>query len=275
MAYDSSAMSIVIGDNLDPRIEQKMRAQIAADILTSKQLAEREKADIEKQKMEQAAEERNKKLGIDDFSAPSDAQVSQIDEQSTEVKEDLNNDDNQQTDPGSDTDTGDADNNQDGKDDSSTEPSDDNKDAEKKDDLDEPNAAFEHAYASGKEEYGYYLKNGAVKYKERVRKNRLAVETLQMDAAHKESLIKRLLYVKPADSGFTSKLQTMISTIQDPGNWIALVDGEGISSAEQELTKRKIHKALENAGVQVFDNIDNLIDTVNDMQKTIRESGNL
>lgn len=275
MAYDSGAMSIVIGDNLDPRIEQKMRAQIAADILTSKDLAEREKADIEKQKMEQAAEERNEKLGIDDYSAPSDAQVSEIDNQSTEVKEQLNEDDNKAGD-GADPDAGSTDDNQDGKDDQAAEPSDDNQKQEpEKDDLDEPNAAFEHAYASGKEEYGYYLKNGAKAYRERVRKNRLAVETLQMDAAHKESLIKRLLYVKPADSGFTSKLQTMISTIQDPGNWIALVDPEGIGTAEEELTKRKIQRALEQAGVQVFDNIDTLIDTVNDMQKTIRESGNL
>ena len=115
------------------------------------------------------------------------------------------------------------------------------------------------------------------KYKRRVRRERkekeltLAQETLQMEAAQRQKLIRRLLYVKPSDSGFTSKLQTFISTINNPDDWVALVDSDDVSTSDQELTKRQITEALGRAGIQMFENVETLADTYNQVQKAITE----
>lgn len=261
MAYDASAMTLVIGNNLDPRVEDKLRAQVAADILTSEQLEEREKHELEKQKLEEEAQAQNDELGVGDgaadgFTAPDQGEVSQIENDSLEEKKQIAEDNQDDANP----------------DDGSSDPADDDgEEPDVKDELDEPNAAFEHAQSAGPIELGYYFKHGIKAYRKRVRKNVLATETLQLDIARKQSLIKRLLYVKPADTGFTSKLQTMIANIQNPGDWLAIVDPEGTGSAQQEFEKRQITKALEDAGIQVFDNVETLADAMNDIQKAIRE----
>lgn len=150
-------------------------------------------------------------------------------------------------------------------------------DAAVEDELSEPNAAFEHAESIGSRELGIYLRLGNDKYRRRVRRLKkekdlkLAQETLQMDDAMRQKLVRRLLYVKPAESGFNSKLQTFISTITNPDDWIALVDIDGNSSSDDDLSTKQIQEALRKAGIQMFDNVETLADTFNQVQKAVTE----
>lgn len=150
-------------------------------------------------------------------------------------------------------------------------------DAAVEDELSEPNAAFEHAESIGSRELGIYLRLGNAKYCRRVRRLKkekelkLAQETLQMDDAMRQKLVRRLLYVKPAESGFNSKLQTFISTITNPDDWIALVDIDGNTSSDDDLSTKQIQEALRKAGIQMFDNVETLADTFNQVQKAVTE----
>lgn len=272
MTYNPDAMTIIVSGDLPPEMAEKLQSQLTADVLTAQEFGQREQVLEKQQEVEQDTEQNRVDAGLeqqegDEFAAPDGAEVDNVDvadtssdETSTDETEGL--DEDETTVEVADVDE--ADNEE------VTE-----EEASVKDDLDEPNAALEHAQSIGTKEVGRYLRLGVSKYKRRVRRQRqelaLAQETLQMDNAQRQKLIRRLLYVKPTDSGFTSKLQTFISTIANPDEWVALLDTEGAAGSKSELTTKQITEALSKAGIEMYDSVDTLADAFNQLQKTITE----
>lgn len=300
MAYNPDAMTVIVSGDLPPEMKEKLTNQLTADVVTAKEFAERESALAMQEKAEEDTQTNRDNAGIDSeddgFAAPEETEIDDV--EVTDTSEDTNTDnddagDDNAEDTTADDTSDDTANQEENADDEDTNSDDteseeaavDDEDLEDlseddgkvKDDLDEPNAAFEHASSIGSKEIGRYLRLGVDKYKRRVRRERknkelnLAQETLQMEAAQRQKLIRRLLYVKPSDSGFTSKLQTFISTINNPDDWVALIDTDDISTSGQELTKRQITEALDKAGIQMFENVETLADTYNQVQKAITE----
>lgn len=296
MPYNPDAMTIIVSGDLPPEMKDKLTNQLTADVLTAKEFAEREQALAMQVQVEDETKENREAAGLeegnDGFSAPEETEVDNVEVADTSGDE-VDSAKESQTDLGSseDNQTDDKSDENENATDAETEDEEaqvdevdleevSEEDASVKDDLDEPNAAFEHASSLGTKELGRYLRLGVQKYKRRVRRERkqkeltLAQETLQMEAAQRQKLIRRLLYVKPSDSGFTSKLQTFISTINNPDDWVALVDSDDVRTSDQELTKRQITEALNRAGIQMFENVETLADTYNQVQKTITEPAN-
>lgn len=278
MSYNPDAMTIIVSGDLPPEMAEKLKTQLTADVLTANEFAEREKALEMQQQVEHDTEQNRVDAGLeeggDDFQAPDEASVDNVDvtdtsgdnlDTGTEGEGEADAEPETTEDDSDVADIDEVDNEELTEEDQSV-----------KDELDEPNAALEHAQSVGTKEVGRLLRLGVGKYKRRVRRKRaeqlkLAQETLQMDDAQRQKLIRRLLYVKPTDSGFTSKLQTFISTLQSPQDWIALIDTEGSVGDGIELTKQQIKEALEKAGVQMFENVETLADTFNQVQKSITE----
>lgn len=302
MSYNPDAMTVIVSGDLPPEMKEKLVNQLTADVLTAKEFSERESALAMQEQVEDDTEANREQAGLDGegdgFAAPEETEVDSVEVTDTSDDTDANldtetdGDDNaddttdddasdETTDTEEPTTDDDADPSDTESDEALVEEEDledlSEEDAEVKDDLDEPNAAFEHASSNGSKEIGRYLRLGVAKYKRRVRRERknkelnLAQETLQMEAAQRQKLIRRLLYVKPTDSGFTSKLQTFISTINNPDDWVALIDSDDVNTSGGELTKRQITEALAKAGIQMFENVETLADTYNQVQKAITE----
>lgn len=297
MSYNPDAMAIIVSGDLAPEMMEKLKSQLTADVLTSQEFSERERALAMQEQVEADTQENREEAGLEEgegFNAPEEGEVEDVEvaDTSNETTEGEGNDDFD-SDTGGETESESGDTEGEGEstdadpseevEDEAVEVSEEDtaeltdEDKEVKDDLDEPNAAMEHAKTIGSKEVGRLLLLGTAKYKRRVRRQRveaklqLAQETLQMDAAQRQKLIRRLFYVKPADSGFTSKMQTFISTIGTPDDWVALIDTDGMVSADHDLSKKQIEAALQRAGIQMFDNVDTLADTFNQVQKAITE----
>lgn len=316
MSYNPDAMTIIVSGDMPEEMQTQVKNQIAADVITAQEFAEREQAlkmqeqvaaDTEQNRVDAGLEEPNEGDG---FAAPDETEVDSVEVTDTS-EEGVAEADGLDTGANGDTNEEDADgnsvddttpesseeNNQEGNDDIATstdetpaeEESDeaniDDEDLEEiseedqkvTDELNEPNAAMEHAEALGPREIGIYLRLGADKYRRRVRRKKkeselkLAQETLQMDDAQRQKLIRRLLYVKPAQNGYDSKLQNFIATIDNPDEWVALIDTQGNDSSEDDLSTKQIQAALQKAGVQMFENVETLADTFNQVQKAITE----
>lgn len=284
MAYNPDAMTIIVSGDLPPEMAEKLQSQLTADVLTAQEFAQREQTLEKQQEVEHDTAQNRADAGLDgeegdEFAAPDEGEVDNVDVADTsgdeggdESTDDLGGDDSESAEE--DGDESEEDSSDDVADvDEADHEEVSEEDKQVKDDLDEPNAAFEHAQALGTKEVGRYLRLGVAKYKRRVRRQRLilAQETLQMEAAQRQKLIRRLLYVKPTDSGFTSKLQTFISTISNPDDWVALVDSDASGGSQTELTKKQITEALEKAGIEMYDSVDTLADSFNQLQKSITE----
>lgn len=273
MPYNPDAMTIIVSGDLPPEMAEKLQSQLTADVLTAQEFAQRESVLEKQQEVEQDTEKNRVDAGLekpnegDDFQAPEktvvdDIEVTDTSAETTEENEEVPSDDNVEKDENSDEEATDVE--QEDLDEVTEE------DASVKDELDEPNAALEHAQSIGTKEVGLYLRLGVARYKRRVRRLSLATETLQMEAAQREKLIRRLLYVKPQDAGFTSKLQTFINTIDNPEDWVALIDMENAGSGA-ELTSKQITEALNKAGIEMYDNVETLANACNQLQKAITE----
>lgn len=318
MSYNPDAMTIIVSGDMPPEMQTEVKNQIAADVITAQEFAEREQAlqmqeqvseDTKQNRIDAGLEEDNEGDG---FSAPDEGEIDQVDVAdtsedggdglgadeglSTGGEGDTNEEDatgnevdgegNAETDPDA-TDSTNTENEDDGENNGTEteEASVDEEDLEEitdedqevTDELNEPNAAMEHAQSLGPKEIGIYLRLGTDKYRRRVRRKKkeqelkLAQETLQMDDAQRQKLIRRLLYVKPAQNGYDSKLQNFISTIDNPDEWIALVDTQGNAGSEDDLSTKQIQAALQKAGIQMFENVETLADTFNQVQKAITE----
>lgn len=271
MPYNPDAMTIIVSGDLPPEMADQLKNQLTADVLTAQEFGERERVLAQQQEIEQDTEENRVEAGLeekegDEFSAPDESEIGEVD------VADTSGDDTGGEEGGDDFEDPDAEIEEaETTDEDMEEVSEE--DANVKDDLDEPNAAFEHAQAGGSKEVGMYLKLGVARYKRRVRREReltLAQETLQMDNAQRQKLIRRLLYIKPNDTGFTSKLQTMISTI-NPNDWVVLIDSANATGDSVELTTKQIREALDKAGIEMYDSVDTLADSLNQLQKAITE----
>ncbi len=290
MSYNPDAMTIIVSGDLAPEMMTKLTNQLTADVLTSKEFSEREKALAMQEQVEDQTKENRVAAGLEEedegFNAPDESEVENVEVTDTSEGGDGNESgsdnagDENGTDPAT-TEESTGDETTDGEDDEVADIDEaDNEELSEedkavKDDLDKPNAAMEHAMSVGTKEVGRLLRLGTAKYKRRVRRQRkeytLAQETLQMDAAQRQKLIRRLFYVKPADSGFTSKIQTFISTINNPEDWVALIDTDGMVSADHELSKQQLANALDKAGITYFENVETMADTFNQVQKAITE----
>ena len=266
MNYNPDAMTIIVSGDLPPEMREKLVNQSTADVLTAKEFSERERALAMQEEVEADTKENREAAGLEGdnegdggFEAPDEGEIEQTEVTDTSEEETTEEETTEEEDV---ADIDDADLEEVSEEDSAV-----------KDELDEPNAALEHAASIGTKEIGRYLRLGATKYKRRVRRQRLALaqETLQMDAAQRQKLIRRLFYVKPSDTGFTSKMQTFLSTINNPEEWVALIDIDGMVSADHDLTKKQIEAALKKAGIEMFENVDTMVDTFNQVQKAITE----
>ena len=272
MSYNPDAMTIIVSGDLPPEMADQLKNQLTADVLTAQEFGERERVLAQQQEIEQDTEENRVEAGLeekegDEFSAPDESEIGEVDVADTSGGEEGGEDFEDPEGEAEEPEIEEAETTDEDMEDVSEE------DAKVKDDLDEPNAAFEHAQAGGSKEVGMYLKLGVARYKRRVRREReltLAQETLQMDNAQRQKLIRRLLYIKPNDTGFTSKLQTMISTI-NPNDWVVLIDSANASGDSVELTTKQIREALDKAGIEMYDSVDTLADSLNQLQKAITE----
>lgn len=245
---------LIVSDKLPNSIRTVLEQQLAADVMTNEQLEERQRQD-------EIADKQVPDTGYDD-----DEEILPDAPQSDPQEENA-----EQADAGDENqDAGEEDNTNKG-DESSTTAADDaakQKPEEPEDDL-TGEAAVEHAKNAGADAYAYWARNGSAKYRQRVRKLRLAHETSQMTEARKQAMIKRFMYIKPADTGFTSKAKLAIATIDDPSKVVALVDNTDIVNADQELASRQALQALKNAGVEVYGTMEDLVDGINRLQQEI------
>lgn len=258
MPFDPNSMTLIIAKDLDSRVGDKLKMQVAADVMTTEEMEEAMKRVAVEEQVDNEIDNEDTAT-TEDGELPTNPDLSDAEETAKEADAESGEGD------GSDSEADDT--NKEGEDSADQKPAE-----ETKDDLDEPNAAFEHAVAAGSTELGYYYAKGANAYKKRVRKNRLATETAQMTVARRQELIRRLMYVKPADTGFTSKLQRQIQLIEDPSKVYALVDEEGIITGQQRYEYESVVNALKEAGVEVFGTVEQLADTINDLQTKIAEA---
>lgn len=270
MNYNPDAMTVIVSGDLAPEIMDNLKNQLTADVMTTSEFRDRENALAQQEQVEADTKENREAAGLEEgdensdtgFNAPDEGEIEDTDVTDTSddtedtTEKEPEDDDEVETDPADEEEVSDE-------------------DKEVTDDLNEPNAALEHAKSIGTREVGHYLRLGVDKYRRRVRRQRkeltLARETLEMDAAQRQKLIRRLFYVKPSDTGFTSKMQTFISSIGNAEDWVALIDTDGMVSSDHELSRKQIEAALRKAGIDIYDNVETLADTINQVQAAITE----
>lgn len=255
---DTSPLTVVVSESLDPRVKKKLEAQQQADVLTHKEFAEQmeineDLANMQKPKKEPQAtppaEPAEQKPAAED-----DPNAKQQPAPATQTPQPTPAPAANPTPPaGNDA----QQNNQPAPTPPAAKPAEPTQQpANNNQPADSNDEDLSTAFESATHNLDFLAHSLGVKF---------AMESQQQDADLAEQNVKNFIHISADQTGIDRKTSLAIQQLQDPNNAVVVIDEVGVKDAESLARLRSYGKTLAGRGAKVFNSLDDSIDYLNEV----------